>query len=86
MSITAITPDSNHSGVDNLEGFSMQEDAGAAAVIELRKAAVGGTVVQYIKLAAAESITIQFPRSVSYEGGVYVKEVSGSITGCLWGE
>jgi len=86
MAVTAITPGSNHAGVDNLEGFSIQEDAGAAAVIELRKAVVGGQVVIYLNLAANETATIQFGNALSFEGGCYVKEVSGSVTGVLWGE
>lgn len=86
MNPTAITPDSNHSGVTRLQGFSIKEDAGAAATIELRKAAIGGTVVFYLNLAANESVNAVFPESISFEGGVYVKELTGSVTGVLLGE
>ena len=80
-----ITPDSNHSGIEDLDGFSIQEDTGGAAKIELRKAVVGGQVIVYLNLAAGETATIIFPKSVPSEGGVYVKEVSGSVTGVLLG-
>ena len=86
MKPTTITPDSNHAGVDVLWGFSIQEDSSAAAVIELRKAAVDGAVVWYLNLAADESASIVFPKPIPTEGGVYVKEVSGSVTGLLLGD
>lgn len=80
-----ITPDSNHASVDVLHGFSIQEDAGATADIELRKAVVGGQVLAYIKLTAGQSANMQYPNLLNAEGGVYVKEVDGSVTGVLYG-
>ena len=65
--------------------MSIKEDAGAAAVIELRKKTVTGQVVVYINFAADETVTFELARDLAFEGGVYVKEVSGSITGVLWG-
>ena len=85
MAVLDITVNSNHAAIDVLEGFSIQEDAAAAAVVELRKAVVGGQVIVYLNLAASETATIQFPKGIPCEGGVYVKEVSGSVTGVLYG-
>lgn len=81
-----ITPGANHATVVQFDGFSIQEDASAAAVIEFRKAVVGGQVIAYLNLAADETATIVFPKSISAEGGVYVKEVSGSVTGVLFSD
>ena len=76
----------NHSSVEQWDGFSVKEDASAAASIEFRKAVVGGQVLWYLELAADESASIMFPKSISAEGGVYVKEVAGSITGVLFSD
>lgn len=80
-----ITPDANHAGVDRLSGFSIEEDSGSAAVIQLRKATVSGQVIVYLRLAAGQSANIQYPDPIAAEGGVFVKEVSGSVTGVLYG-
>ena len=74
----------NHSSVTRLGGFSFYEDAGNAALIILRKATVSGQIVATVSLAANESATIQFDTPISCEGGVYVQESSGSITGVLY--
>lgn len=79
-----ITPDSNHSSVTRLAGFSFYEDTGAAALIILRKAAVGGQIIATVPLAANGGATIQFDEPISAEGGVYVQESTGSITGVLY--
>ena len=84
MQPTNITPDSNHSGVTRLGGFSLYEDASSAAVIALRKASVSGQVICYIPLEPGQGATLQFDVPISSEGGVYVQEVSGSITGVLY--
>jgi len=78
-----IAVNTNHATVDNLVGFSIVEDSGASAKVEIRKAAVAGQVLVYLNLSANESATIFFP-SVPMEGGTYVKEVSGSVTGVLF--
>ena len=79
----AITPGANHATVLHWRGFSVKEDAAAAAVIEFRSLAVDGTVLWYLNLASGESASIMFPQHIVSQGGVYVKEVSGSITGSL---
>lgn len=79
-----ITPNSNHSSVERLGGFSFYEDAGAAALIILRKATVGGQIIATIPLAADEGVTYEFAEGVNAEGGVYVQESTGSITGVLY--
>ena len=74
----------NHTGVTRFGGFSVYEDASAAAVIIFRKATVSGQILAVLTLAADESATIQFDVPLSAEGGVYVQESSGSITGVLY--
>ncbi len=81
---TDLTVNSNHSGVTNLIGFSIKEDAGDVATIALRKLNVSGQVICYVNFAAAQSAMIFFPKSVSSEGGVYVQEITGSVTGVLF--
>ncbi len=83
MNPVAATPGTVNATVTGLQGWSVQEDAAAACIWEFRKASVTGAVVFYLNLAAGESASIVFPKSVSFEGGVYVKEVSGSATGIL---
>jgi len=79
-----ITPNANHSAVETLKGFSIAEDAGAAATLRLRKAAVGGQIVAYLNLTAGQSANLEYVTGVSYEGGVYVEEVTGSVSGVLY--
>lgn len=83
----AITPDSNHSGVPRLAGFSIREDSSAAAHIRLRRnGVVGGDIIWELALAADESASIIFPKNESIHcgAGCYVEEVSGSVTGVLF--
>lgn len=79
-----ITPNSNHADVERLGGFSFYEDASAAALIILRKGSVSGQIIATIPLAADQGATIQFDNPIACEGGVYVQESSGSITGVLY--
>lgn len=79
-----ITPGSNHSDVTRFSGFSIYEDASTAALIIFRKASVSGQILAMVPLAADEGATIQFDIPLSAEGGVYVQESSGSITGVLY--
>ena len=80
-----ITPDSNHSSVTRLAGFSIYEDTGSAtALIIFRKASVSGQILAVVPLIASGGATIQFDDAISAEGGVYVQESSGSITGVLY--
>jgi len=74
----------NHAAVTRLGGFSFYEDAGSTALIILRKAVVGGQIIATVPLAANAGATIQFDVPISAEGGVYVQESSGSITGVLY--
>ncbi len=83
---TTITPDSNHSGLTTLEFVSIYEDAGATAKVNFRKAGASGTIVFTLVFAANECINIEFFRPRTFEGGVYVEEVSGSITGVMDGD
>lgn len=82
---TDISPGTNHTAVDTLLGFSFYEDASAAALIILRKGAVDGQIIAIIPLAADAGATIFFPKGVSTDGGCYVQESAGSITGVLYG-
>lgn len=78
-----ITPNSLHA-VERVSGFSIAEDAGAAAHVRFRKGSVSGSVVWNVKLASGQSATLDLGgESRSFEGGVYVEEVSGSIEGAL---
>ena len=80
-----ITVDSNHATVTRLCGFSISEDSSASASIEIRKGAVDGQVLFYLQLGADEAATLVFtPQFISCEGGVYIKEVSGSVAGVLY--
>jgi len=84
MEAVAATPGTVNDTVTRWKGFSVQEDASAAAVWEFREGTVTGQVLVYLSLTADQSATIFFPESVSAEDGVYVKEVSGSATGVLY--
>ena len=81
---TTITPDSNHTAVDRFAGFSIREDASSTAVIEFRKFEVTGQVIFIVALASGESVSIVLSDIITSEGGVYVKEVSGSIEGVVY--
>ncbi len=84
MATTAITPDSNHASADRVTGFSIAEDASAAAKVKLRAGAVDGPVKFFINFAADESVNAVFEEApVAFEGGCYVEEVSGSVEGSL---
>ncbi len=84
MEAVAATPGTVNSTVTRWTGFSVQEDSAAAAVWEFRKATVTGDIIAYLNLAASTSATIVFPDFFPAEGGVYVKEVSGSAVGVLY--
>ena len=83
-----ITPNSNHTGVRNLSGFSLRETAGAAAVVRLRIATVGGTILETLALTADASLGVVYGRGNSKRSsdGVYVEVVSGTIEGSLFNE
>jgi hypothetical protein len=86
MLTKAITPDALHAEVQRCYGFSIQEDASAAAVIELRELSATGQAVTYLNLAADETANFVLPKGVwlEFPGGCWVKEVSGSVTGVLY--
>lgn len=82
-----ITPDSAHSGVQRLAGFSIREDSGASAHVRLRRHSVSGQIIWELALAANESASIMFPKNETIHcggDGCYVEEVSGSVTGVLF--
>lgn len=85
MRTFTITPDANHAGIDRIGGFSIEEDAGSTASIVIRKGSVSGQPVFFINLAANETATLVLDKTMPCEGGAYVEEVSGSITGVLFG-
>lgn len=84
MQALAITPDSLHSQVTNLRGFTIHEDSSAAAEVKIRDASATGTIIWFLQLAADESASIVFGESLRAPGGVYVEEVSGSVEGSLF--
>lgn len=86
MLTQTITENTTHSNVERCFGFSIEEDSGSTAAIELREGAVGGKVVLYLNLAANETATIVFAKPIylAFPGGCYVKEASGSIAGVLY--
>ena len=83
MQATDIVPNSLHAGVEDLWGFSIRETGGAAAVVNLRTATVGGQLVFSIALAANESVNAIFPRTVTFNGDCYVEVASGAVAGSL---
>lgn len=87
MAPTDITPNSNHAGVERLDGFSIRESAGSPAVaaFNLRKASAVGQILFVGELQANESATLMLHESVSSEGGLYVEVTAGTISGVLWG-
>jgi len=83
MRVIDIAVNTNHAIAEQLLGYSMREIAGAAAVVRLRKAAVGGQIMDTISLSANESKTYDWFRLFPAEGGVFVQLVSGAIEGVL---
>ncbi len=86
MQATTIVPDSTHTGVQIVYGFSIEEDSGSTAAVELRAGGASGKIIVFLNLAANETATIVLPKAVYWEfvGDVHVKEVSGSIKGVLY--
>jgi hypothetical protein len=66
-------------------GFTIRETAGATAVVDIydNASAASGTKLETISLAANESARELPSRSVRASNGVYVKIVSGSVTGSI---
>ena len=85
---TTITPNSNHTSVKNLSGFSIRETAGAAAVVRLRVETVSGTILETLSLTANASLGVVYGRGNAKrsQDGVYVQVVSGTIEGSLFDE
>ena len=85
MRTKTVVPNALHTETDRVFGFSFQEDASAAAEIELRAGSITGQIVVYLNLAADETATIVLPKAVFYEfpGTCYVKEVTGSVSSVL---
>ena len=86
MQVKTIVPATLYTDVQRGFGFNIWEDASAAAEWEFRALSATGQVVSRIHLAADESALIVLPKSVffDYPGGLWIKEVSGSITGVVY--
>jgi len=84
MQPQVVTIAANHSAVERLKGWSFYEDAASTAYIRLRRAAVGGDILAHIKFASGESVQFEYDEDLISDGGVYVEEVSGSVTGVLY--
>jgi len=82
--VTAVVATSA-TAVTRFIGFSVFEDAGAAAqwTLSLGGGATNQDLIR-LRLAANESATVMFPLPISTPEGVYVTEDSGSITGVLF--
>lgn len=85
-----ITANTNHAGIEHLSGFSIREAAAIAGVatVRIRHAAVGGTILEHIELAANGSLTVSYGQGAWKEssGGAYVEVVAGTIEGTLFTE
>ncbi len=83
LSVT-IVADSLHATVERLYGYSVAEDAGSTAVVNLRAGSVSGQIVAGpLGFSASESKLVMLEKNVFWEfpGGCYVEEVSGSVHG-----
>jgi hypothetical protein len=83
LSVT-IVADSLHATVERLFGYSVAEDAGSTAVVNLRAGSVSGQiVVGPLSFAANESKIAMLEKNVFWEfpGGLHMEEVSGSVHG-----
>lgn len=85
MNPTTIVPDSLHSGIDNFKGYSIYEDAGAAALVVFRKGSVSGQILWVQAFSANGSASVLVP-NIPCEGGLYVQEATGSVTGVAFGD
>ena len=82
-----ITPDSNHSAVTRLMGWSIIETGSAAATVNLRKKTAVGQLLFPIILAADGAAAMVFPQSfLTAEDGVWVEVASGSVSGVLFAD
>jgi len=79
-----IAPGANHVAVEEFWGFTVKEDASAAAEWVFRIVGATDTIVWYLQLSADQSASIMFPKGIRTPGGVYVEEVTGSATGVLF--
>jgi hypothetical protein len=86
MEAADLTADSNHATLTRFVGFSVRESAGtaAAAAVNFRHGSVSGQILAVLELAANESATISLGGVFQTPDGVYVQQVSGTVTGELW--
>ena len=86
LNTQVITGAANHTAVQRLAGYSIAEDASAAAHIRLRVGSVSGTILADLWFAADESANMIFPKGIVFStgAGVFVQEVSGSVEGTLY--
>lgn len=81
LTVVAATSNAN---ITKFLGFSIYEDAAATAQWTFRHGSATGTILASVKLAASESATVMFPFPIATPEGVWVVEVSGSITGTVY--
>lgn len=76
------------SSVKKMSGYFFEETAGApaAARVELRDGAVGGTLLDVIILAGDGYRSRDFTVPIAARDGIYVNVISGVVTGCVYGE
>ena len=81
-----IIADTLHTAAERIYGYSIAEDKGAAAVVNLRAGSVSGQIVRRLQFSADQSFNVPVRRDVFLEfpGGCYVEEVSGSVHGVLF--
>lgn len=86
----AITPNSNHTGIEHLSGFTVRESAAiaAAATFRIRHASVSGLILETVELPANGSLTVSYGAGAWKEssGGAYVEVVAGQFEGTLFTE
>lgn len=69
------------STVTRFAGFAVREDAGGAAQVNFRHGNVGGQIIWPLDLTANEPAAISFGAHIPLPNGLYIEEVSGSISG-----
>lgn len=76
------------SSVKKVSGYFFEETAAvaAAARVELRDGSATGTLLDVIILAADGYKSRDFTVPIAARNGVYVHVVSGTATGCVYGE
>lgn len=87
FSLATTTGSTLATGVVQVHGFSVRENAGtpAAAVVNIfDNTADSGTVIRQIHLAASGSSTVMFDAPLITATGVRVQAASGSVEGTIY--